>query len=267
MKVVIFCGGQGMRMRDYSDRIPKPLVPIGPRPILWHVMKYYAHHGHRDFILCLGHGGNQIKEYFLEYKDWLSNDLAIQGDTGEIQLAAHDLEEWTISFVDTGTNSCVGERLRRVNEYIDEDVFLCNYADCLTDVALSDVIEHHKRSGSVATFLAVAPSHSFHTVDMDEDGHVKRIGQAKDADVWVNGGYMVLNRKIFDYLNPGEELVEEPFARLAAEGLLSGYRYRGSWVGVDTFKELQYVEGLYVDEEAFWAVWRQGAPATSRSEG
>ena len=181
MKVVLFCGGRGLRMRDFSHSIPKPLAPIGERPVLWHVMKYYAEQGHRDFVLCLGYGGQQIKDYFVNYHEWDSNDFTLTRTSGQVDLHASDLDDWTITFVDTGANSLLGERLRRVREFVgDDETFLCNYADSLTDCPIDDVIEHHRRTDAVAT-MPGRPAHPFHARARDgrrRDGEPAR----PDAD-------------------------------------------------------------------------------------
>ncbi len=256
MKVVIFCGGQGMRMRDYDERVPKPLVPIGPRPLLWHVMKYYAHHGHNDFILCLGYGARQIKEYFLEYKEWLSNDFVLERGGDDVQMLSRDVEDWRITFVDTGLHSLIGERLRRVRSHLAGcGTFLANYADCLIDAPLNDIIDEHRRCEAIATLTAVPPTRTFHVVELGDAGAVARIGPVNNTGMWINGGYMVLEECIFDYLDHGEELVEQPFNRLAAKGKLHAYRHTGNWIGVDTFKERQEVEELYLTGKPFWAKW------------
>ena len=262
MKVVIFCGGRGTRMREYSPTVPKPLVPIGPRPILWHMMRYYAHYGHREFILCLGYAGDQIKKYFMEYAEWESNDFVLERNGGtehEVRLLGSDLDDWRITFVDTGLNSLMGERLRRIRPHVtDDDEFLVNYADCLTDCDLGSVIDFHRERDAVATVLSVPPTQSFHVVDADENGIVSRVGSADHSGVWINGGYMVMRQEIFDVLGPGEELVEEPFARLAAQGRLAAYRHRGNWIGIDSFKERQEMEELFIAGNSWWTPWRNG---------
>lgn len=262
MKVVIFCGGQGMRMREYSERIPKPLVPIGDRPILWHLMRYYAHFGHTDFILCLGYGAQQIKQYFLNYQEWESNDFVLRGggaSRGDVQMMQTDLDEWSITFVDTGLNTVIGERLRRVREHLGGDqTFLANYADCLTDCNLDDIVELHEARGASATVLTVPPTRSFHVIEMSDDSTVTRIGEVNNADLWINAGYMVLDQSVFDVLHPGEELVYEPFNRLAAAGKLQAFRHQGHWIGVDTFKERQELEELWIAGTPWWAPWSNG---------
>jgi glucose-1-phosphate cytidylyltransferase len=255
MKVVLFCGGLGMRIREYSEEVPKPMVPIGYRPILWHVMKYYAHYGHREFILCLGYKADVIKKYFLNYDECLSNDFTLSG-AGNVDLANSDIHDWKISFVDTGISTNIGGRLRAVREYLDNDeYFLANYSDNLTDVALPEMIGDFQGQGRVASFLCVRPSQSFHMVTLDGNNVVSRITHAGKADMRINGGYFVLRKDVFDYMQPGEELVEEPFQRLIEKKLLSAYRYDGFFVSMDTFKERQALEELYATGNAPWTTW------------
>ncbi|MBX6369462.1 MAG: glucose-1-phosphate cytidylyltransferase [Rhodospirillales bacterium] len=260
MKVVLFCGGLGMRLRDYSDKVPKPLVPLGYRPIIWHVMKYYAHYGHRDFILCLGYKGDQIKNYFLNYDECLSNDFTLSRGGRRIELLKKDIDDWRITFVDTGISSKVGERLKAVEPFLaGEPLFLANYADGLTDFPLPELIEDAKRTGAVGTFLTVRPNYSFHFVGRDKDGFVTGVEDIVGADAWINGGYFVFRREIFDYIRPGEELVEEPFRRLIAERKLRAHDYTGFWRCVDTFKDLQSLEQLHAQGNPPWEVWTRAA--------
>ena len=171
MKVVLFCGGFGMRIRGFSESIPKPMVPIGYRPILWHVMKYYAHFGHKDFVLCLGWQANVIKEYFLNYDECISNDFVLSKGGREIDLLARDIDDWNITFVDTGHNASIGERLKAVEDHIgSDDVFLANYTDGLSDLDLDHAIEVHSDSNAIATFLSVRPSRSFHVASSNVFG-------------------------------------------------------------------------------------------------
>jgi glucose-1-phosphate cytidylyltransferase len=257
MKVVLFCGGLGMRMREFSEAIPKPMVPIGYRPVLWHLMRYYAHHGHKEFILCLGYKGDVIKDYFLNYKEWLSNDFVLTEGGRTIELLNRDIDDWRITFVDTGMHANIGERLVAVRDYLDgEDVFLANYADGLTDCALPAIIDDFHAKGSVASFLCVRPSQTFHVVSLDEGGTVEGIVESSRSGLWINGGFFVLRQEIFDYIGPGEELVYEPFDRLIKLGRLSAYRYEGFWAGMDTFKDRQVLDELYTQGGATWEVWR-----------
>lgn len=255
MKVVLFCGGLGMRIREYSDEVPKPMVPIGYRPILWHVMKYYAHFGHKEFILCLGYKADVIKKYFLNYDECLSNDFTLSG-AGNIALANSDIHDWKISFVDTGMSTNIGGRLRAVREYIgDDEYFLANYSDNLTDVPLPEMIENFEGKNRVASFLCVRPSQSFHMVHMDGSNVVSKISHASKGDLRINGGYFVLRKDVFDFMKPGEELVEEPFQRLIEKKQLSAYKYDGFFVCMDTFKERQVLEEMYATGNAPWTMW------------
>jgi glucose-1-phosphate cytidylyltransferase len=255
MKVVLFCGGLGMRIREYSDEVPKPMVPIGYRPILWHVMKYYAHFGHKEFILCLGYKADVIKKYFLNYDECLSNDFTLSG-AGNVALANSDIHDWKISFVDTGMSTNIGGRLRAVRDYLGNDeYFLANYSDNLTDVPLPDMIQNFEGQDRVASFLCVRPSQSFHMVHMDGGNVVSKISHASKGELRINGGYFVLRKDVFDFMKPGEELVEEPFQRLIERKLLSAYRYDGFFVCMDTFKERQALEELYASGNAPWTMW------------
>jgi glucose-1-phosphate cytidylyltransferase len=254
MKVVLFCGGLGMRIREYSEDVPKPMVPIGYRPILWHVMKYYAHFGHKEFILCLGYKADVIKQYFLNYDECLSNDFTLSG-AGNVNLANSDIHDWKISFVDTGINTNIGGRLRAVRDYLEDDeYFLANYSDNLTNVPLPEMVKTLEGQDRVASFLCVPPSQSFHMVTLDGKNIVSRIAHAS-KELRINGGYFVLRKDVFDYMKPGEELVEEPFQRLIEKKLLSAYSYDGFFVCMDTFKERQVLEELYARGEAPWTMW------------
>jgi glucose-1-phosphate cytidylyltransferase len=256
VKVVLFCGGQGMRMREFSEAIPKPMVPIGTRPVLWHLMRYYAHFGHTDFILCLGYKGEAIKQYFLEYKEWLSNDFVLSSGGTKVELLNRDIDDWRITFVDTGLYANIGERLLAVRDHLDDDeLFLANYADGLSDVHLPDVIEHRERHGSVATFVCVRPSQTFHVVTLADDSQVASIKESADVGMWINGGFFVLHKDLFDHIGPGEDLVFEPFDRLMAGGLLTGFRHEGFWAGMDTFKDRQALDDLSTRGGARWKVW------------
>jgi glucose-1-phosphate cytidylyltransferase len=263
MRVVLFCGGLGMRLREYSDTIPKPMVPIGYRPLLWWVMRYYAYFGHRDFILCLGYKGDVIKDYFLNYNECRSNDFVLSQGGRQIDLLQKDIEDWRITFVDTGLHSNIGERLRAVAPFVaDEEVFLANYSDGLTDFPLPVMIDDFLRHDHVATFLSVRPNTTFHFVSWRDGGIVTSIDDVLSANAWINGGCFVLRREIFDYIKPGDELVEEPFRRLIEQQRLATQPYEGFWRCIDTFKDLQALEGLYAKGEAPWDLWRHQKSAT-----
>jgi glucose-1-phosphate cytidylyltransferase len=260
MKVVLFCGGAGMRLRGYEDDIPKPMVRIGSRPVLWHIMKYYAHFGHTDFILCLGYKGNAIKDYFLHYDEAESNDFVWSNGGKQIRFLNRDIDDWTITFVETGANSTIGERLRLVEPYLrGEDTFLANYADGLSDAPLPALIDNFKRNGAVASLLLVQPTASFDIVTVAQAGKVAGIQPLSGSDIWINGGFFVLSREIFNYMRPGEELVREPFSRLIEKDALLAYKYSGFWQCMDTFKDKQRLEDLNAGGAAPWAVWRDAS--------
>lgn len=254
MKVVLFCGGQGLRLPQRRETIPKPMAMVGYRPILWHVMRYYAHHGLNDFLLCLGYRGDLVKNYFLAYNEALSNDFVLSDGGRGIELLSSDIQDWNITFADTGLSACVGERLMAVRRYLqDEEVFCANYADNVTDAPLRDLLEDFRHKGKTAAFLSVRPHYSFHSVSYQPDGMVTAISDVNGADLWVNGGYFFFRREIFDYIDAGEDLVEEPFRRLIAARELIAYRYEGFWTALDTLKDLQTLESLHDTGRPPWA--------------
>jgi len=257
MKVVLFCGGLGMRLREYSETIPKPMVSLGYRPILWHVMRYYAHFGHKDFILCLGYKADTIKKYFLEYEETVSNDFVISEGGKNVHLLASDIHDWKITFVDTGLNSNIGMRLKTVQPFLQgEEIFLANYSDGVSDLPLPAMIDYFRRRDAVACFAGVAPTQSFHLVSVEDGGMVKSIRHVKDVGMRINGGFFVFRQEIFSWMKPGEELVEEPFQRLAEAGKLLAYPYDGFWACMDTFKDKQLLEDLYAHGQVPWEVWK-----------
>jgi glucose-1-phosphate cytidylyltransferase len=266
MKVVLFCGGAGMRLRGYADDVPKPMVKIGSRPILWHLMKYYAHFGHKDFVLCLGHMGNVIKDYFLHYDEAASNDFVWSKGGKNIEFANRDMDDWTINFVETGPNSNIGMRLKAVESHLKgEEMFLANYADGLSDVNLPTMIENLRRSSAVASLLLVQPTASFDFVQIGPGTAVKSIVPLTQSDLWINGGFFVMRNEIFNYIQPGEELVRQPFQRLIEEKALLAHKCEGFWQCMDTFKDKQALEELN-QSTAPWKVWNHQASPVVGSE-
>ena len=266
MKVVLFCGGLGTRLREYSDGIPKPLVPIGRRPILWHVMRYYAHYGHKDFILCLGYMADKVKEYFLNYSQYADNDFTLVGGEKHIHSLQQDIHDWRITFVDTGLKSNIGMRLMLAKQHLEgEEMFLANYSDGLTNLQLDRMVDDFSKTNNVAGFVCAPPSQSFHVVSLDEDRQVSSIEVVRDANIIVNAGYFVLRKSIFDYINFGEELVLDPFQRLMQKKLLIGYKHDGFWA-MDTFKEQQELTDLYNSGNAPWEVWKRADVAEAMAE-
>jgi len=264
MKVVLFCGGQGMRLREFSESIPKPMVSIGYRPVLWHVMKYYAHYGHKDFILCLGYRGDTIKNYFLNYNEALSNDFVLTQGGRSIELLQSDIHDWKITFVETGQKANIGERLKAVEKHLDgEEMFMANYSDGLTDLPLDQYVGNFIQQDKLASFLCVRPAQSFHIVDLGDDSLVRDIRAVEGSDLWINGGYFLFRQDIFKYMRSGEELVLEPFQRLLKEKQLIAYRHEGFFACMDTFKEKQQFDDRYASGDTPWMVWNEseGAPA------
>jgi glucose-1-phosphate cytidylyltransferase len=257
MKVVIFCGGLGMRLREYAENIPKPMVPIGYRPVLWHLMKYYAHYGHKDFVLCLGYRADAVKEYFLNYDECMSNDFTLSQGGKRLDLFNSDISDWNITFADTGLTSNIGQRLKAVQQYVaGEEEFLANYADGLTNLHLPDMIEFARKQNKVASFVSVRPSLSYHLVSAGSDGLVTDIHEMSRSQLRVNGGFFVFRKNIFDYMKDGEELVYEPFQRLMREKQLVTYPFDGYFATMDTFKDKQTLDDLYANGKAPWQVWK-----------
>jgi glucose-1-phosphate cytidylyltransferase len=257
MKVVLFCGGLGTRLREHSETIPKPLVTVGARPIIWHLMKYYAHYGHREFVLCLGYGGHHIRQFFLNYDAREAEDFVLRRGVSGLRRTETDVPDWTIHFVDTGLHANIGERLLAVKDLVDsEEVFLANYSDGLSNLPLQEYLEWFHEQSATASFLAVKPSQSFHLVEMQQSGRVERLHEVRETDTWINGGFMILTRSIFDAIHPGEELVEQPFARLIENGKLVAYRYEGFWKAMDTVKDKLSYDQMDARGERPWAFWR-----------
>ncbi len=268
MKVVLFCGGLGMRMREGAASAPKPMNMIGDRPLLWHVMRYYAHFGHTDFILCLGYGAAAVKDYFIRYDETLSNDFTLVAGGRDIQMHSTDITDWNISFIDTGLRSSIGERLMRVRSLVeDEEMFLANYADTLTDARLDQLIDRFRGNPqAVASMLAVPPVSTHHVVEIDEEGQVSGVREVRELMQWENGGYFVLRPAIFDVLRDGEDMVPHAFSRLVPERRLLAQRYNGFWRAADTFKDRAELEDMFHRGQCPWMLWdpqRRGtAPLT-----
>jgi glucose-1-phosphate cytidylyltransferase len=262
MKVVLFCGGLGTRIREYSEAIPKPMIPVGHQPILWHVMQYYSHFGHRDFILCLGYKANVVKEFFLNYRPQAFTDCVVSGFGSKVELLGKPEEDWRVSLIDTGIWRNIGERLWAVRDHLKgEEIFLANYTDGLSNVDLTDMLDRFKKSGKLACFLAIRPQLAYHVADIEEEGRVRAIRTWDRADLWINGGYFLLRPKIFEYMKEGEELVVEPFQRLAEANQLLAYKHEGFWRAMDTLRDRQVLEEMV---EKGHMPWRLGNNSLSQ---
>jgi glucose-1-phosphate cytidylyltransferase len=256
VRVVLFCGGLGTRIRGVSEEIPKPLIPLGSVPILWHLMRYYVTYGYNDFVLCLGYKAEVIKKYFMDRPDRVPGDVTFDHGAECISLAG-EFGNCRVTFADTGLTANVGQRLKAAEPFLsDQEIFLANYADGLTDFPLPGIIDEFKARNAVGIFLSVRPNTSFHFVRRETDGRVVSVDDVVQANAWINGGFFVFTKEIFDYIRPGEELVEQPFARLIDEGRLFTIDYGGFWRCVDTFKDLQALETLLGSGRGPWMVWR-----------
>jgi len=257
MKVVILCGGLGTRLREETEYRPKPMVPVGGRPILWHIMKLYAHHGHKEFILCLGYKGEVIKDYFRNYH-WNTSDVTLKlGRNPEIRYHnTHAEEDWTVTLLDTGAETQTGGRLRRALAHVPDDTFLFTYGDGLTDSDLSASIRFHQQHGKLATVTAVKPSGRFGELAMN--GHtITGFNEKPEQEAAsVNGGFFVLDRRVGEYLD-GDACVFEraPLERLAREGNLQAYQHDGFWQCMDTYREQQMLDKMFNSGQAPWKVW------------
>jgi glucose-1-phosphate cytidylyltransferase len=229
-------------------------------------MKYYAHFGHKDFILCLGYLGNRIKEYFLNYDESVSNDFVWSKGGKQIEFLNRDIDDWKITFVETGALSNIGQRLKAVEPYVrDEEMFLANYGDGLSDLHLPTLLDTFRESSAVASLLLVQPTGSFDIVQMGSDSMVKEIRPLTRSDIWINGGFFAMRSEIFDYIGPGEELVRQPFQRLIEKKALMAYKYNGFWQCMDTFKDKQHLEELN-QSKAPWKVWNQTSQRLDQPE-
>ena len=254
MKVVLFCGGLGTRIRDYSESIPKPMIPLGHQPILRHVMQYYSDYGHDDFILCLGYKSNVIKDFFLNSRPQTFSDCVVTGGGRDVQLLNDNHKDWRVTLIDTGIWRNIGERLWAARHLVrGEEMFLANYSDGLTDVDLDDMTERFRASGKIGCFLAVRPPLTYHLADIAEDGRVREFRTSTTSDIWINGGYFLFRKEIFDYMREGEELVLQPFQRLIEEDKLMAYKHEGFWRSMDTLRDWQALEDMVEKGDIPWS--------------
>ena len=258
MKVVILCGGQGMRLREETEYRPKPLLEVGGRPILWHIMKIYAHAGFRDFVLCLGYRGQMIKEYFLNYEA-MNNDFTIC--LGQQQRVAyhnaHAEQDFNVTMADTGLETMTGGRVSIVRKYIDDENFMVTYGDGVADLDVRAVLDFHMSHGRIATVTSVRPTSRFGILDLSDEGKVHGFVEKPQLDGWANAGFLVFNRRIFDYLSGENCIMErEPLERLAREGELMAYRHEGFFYAMDTYREYLYLNDLWTSGRAPWRIWK-----------
>ncbi len=257
MKVIILCGGLGTRLREETEFRPKPMVPVGDRPILWHIMKLYAHHGHRDFVLCLGYKGESIKDYFRNYQ-WNTSDVTIQlGAAPEIRYHnRHDEEDWKVTLVDTGQNTMTGGRLKRALRYVDDEEFLLTYGDGLSNCDINAAIALHRANNTIVTVTAVQPTGRFGDLTLEGNRITNFREKPEQEDVFINGGFFVMKRAIGEYLEgDGTVLEQEPLSRLAVAGQVGAYLHKGFWQCMDTYREQQLLTQMWQDGKAPWKIW------------
>jgi glucose-1-phosphate cytidylyltransferase len=261
MKTVILCGGRGTRLGEHGASVPKALIEIGERPVLWHLLKLYSHHGLNDFVLCLGYLGHEIKRYFLEHH-WLYSDFTLRMQAGgDYELRKHRAdalaaEDWQITFAETGLDTNTGGRIRRVAEHLGGDETFCvTYGDGLSDVDLRALVAFHRAHGRLATVTAVNPRSSFGRLRLDGDGAVTEFEEKPVMNEWINGGFFVFNRRVLDYLEEDSVLEREPLERLAAERQLMAYKHAGFWKCMDTYKDHLEFNQLWDAGRAEWKVW------------
>lgn len=253
MKAVILAGGLGTRIAEESDLIPKPMVEIGGRPILWHIMKMYANHGITDFVVCLGYRGYVIKEYFSNYFAHTS-DLQINLANGEMKVLSSDSEPWTITLVETGEQSMTGGRLKRVAHFLGNDTFCLTYGDGLSDIDIREEVEFHKNHGKKATVATVQPPGRFALLEFDKSGQVNKFEEKPDDEIgWINGGFFVLEPSVIDLIDSDETVWERgPMETLARQGELVAFKHDGFWQPMDTLREKKLLENLWLNGEAKW---------------
>ena len=259
MKVVILCGGQGTRLREETEYRPKPMVEIGGRPILWHIMKLYAQAGFRDFVLCLGYRGSMIKEYFLNYEA-MNNDFTVcLGRQHQVAYhEEHPEQDFNVTLADTGADTMTGGRVKRVQKYVDDDIFMVTYGDGVADIDIPRLLAFHKAHGRLATVTTVRPLSRFGVLETDAQGEVSRFMEKPQLDGWASAGFLVFNKKVFDYLGGDDCIMEqEPMARLASDKQLMAYHHEGFFFAMDTFREYQYLNNLWDAGKAPWKVWAE----------
>ena len=259
MKAVILAGGLGTRLAEETHSRPKPMIEIGGKPILWHIMKIYSAHGINDFVICLGYMGYSIKEYFSNYYLHTS-DVTIDLRNNGLEVHHNTSEPWKISLIDTGPTSMTGGRIKRIQSYIDDDTFLLTYGDGVSNINITESIAFHKAHGKLATMTSVQSPNRFGVLDLDEN-NTRQVNAFREKPVedapWINGGYFVLNRAIFDYIDGGDDCIWErnPLERLAADQQLMAYQHKGYWQPVDTLREKILLEELWKNGEAPWKIW------------
>jgi len=257
MKVIILAGGLGTRLQEETTVKPKPMVEIGGKPILWHIMKIYAYYGFKEFLVALGYKGEVIKKYFLDYYR-LSNSLSVTLKNGGVNVHDEKKEDWTVHLLDTGVNTETGGRIKRLASWIGDETFMMTYGDGVADIDIQDLVSFHRRHGKLATMTAVRPPARFGSLEFDGD-LVKTFAEKPQAgEGWINGGFFVLEPEVLDYIDGDEIIFErEPLERLAADGQLVAYKHDGFWQCMDTLRNVRLLESYWRSAEAPWKVWKE----------
>lgn len=260
VKVVILCGGEGTRLKPHIEDMPKPLVEIGGRPILWHIMKLYSYFGYEDFILCLGYMGHKIKEFFINYEEWKYFNLKLKnGNISNRKDFNNDVKDWNISLIDTGLESNTGERIRRIEKYIDNEIFFVTYGDAVSNIDLDNLLDFHKKGKKIATITCVKPLSQFGLIRIDEENRITEFKEKPLLAQWVNGGFFVFNKEIFKYLEENDILEVQTFERLARKRKLSAYKFKGFWRCMDTYKDIISLNNLWHSNKCPWKIWDKEA--------
>lgn len=252
MKIIILCGGQGTRMREETEFKPKPLVLVGGKPILWHIMKIYSHYGFNDFILALGYKSEMIKQYFLNWRS-LTNDFTLNVKNREIAFHNDDCDDFKITFADTGLDTAHGERVLRLKKYIQDDMFMVTYGDGVANINIPELVDFHKKKGVIATITGVHPSSRWGILNIDKNDLVKNFNEKPDYCGYVNGGFMVLKKEFFDYITPGD-MIENALPRLIPQKQLAMYRHDDFWFAIDTYREMLVLNELW-EKNPKWKIW------------
>lgn len=255
MKVVILCGGQGTRLREETEYRPKPLVPIGKYPILWHIMKHYYYYGHNDFILALGYKSHLIKEYFMHYR-WHTTDFTVNIKSKKTEYHSfHDLEDWNVTLADTGLESMTAKRLAKLKKYLEnEDMFMLTYGDGVSDVDLKELVKFHKKRGKMVTITGIQPASQYGIIDLDEDDIALNFKEKPASNDVINGGFMIFNKEIFNHISEEEDvmLVQKTIPDLAEKGEVAIYRHKGFWHSMDTYRDYLKLNKMWSQGDRPW---------------
>jgi len=260
MKVVILAGGFGTRLSEETELKPKPMVEIGGRPILWHIMKIYSHYGFNDFIILTGYKSHVIKDYFINYYTRYS-DITIDMANNAVEIHQHRNEPWKVTMLYTGQDTMTGGRIKKAQEYVGNEPFLLTYGDGVSDVNIKELVEFHKKSGKIATLTSIQPSGKFGALNIESDGEISSFMEKPKGDgAWINGGFFVLEPQVFDYITDGDGTIfeKEPLENLAKDGQLSAYKHKGFWRAMDTLKDKNELTAMWTGLTAPWAIWSKG---------